>query len=94
VPSTDWSDTLMAADMAMAGAPVRADWWPMPGGVVHVFTHFRLELQVLRAIVAPETPLTFWAEPDRCLWVPRRDLHKAALPSVMRKIIAHALKEQ
>jgi A/G-specific adenine glycosylase len=94
VPSTDWSDTMMAADMAMAGAPVRADWWPMPGGVVHVFTHFRLELQVLRAIVAPETPLTFWAEPDRCLWVPRRDLHKAALPSVMRKIIAHALKEQ
>jgi A/G-specific adenine glycosylase len=94
VPSTDWSDTMMAADMAMAGAPVRADWWPMPGGVVHVFTHFRLELQVLRAIVAPETPLTFWAEPDRCLWVPRRDLHKAALPSVMRKIIAHALKQQ
>jgi A/G-specific adenine glycosylase len=94
VPSTDWSDTMMAADMAMAGAPVRADWWPMPGGVVHVFTHFRLELQVLRAIVSPDTPLTFWAEPDRCLWVPRRDLHKAALPSVMRKIIAHALKEQ
>jgi A/G-specific adenine glycosylase len=94
VPSTDWSDTMMVADMAMAGAPVRADWWPMQGGVIHVFTHFRLELQVLRAIVPPETPLTFWAEPDRCLWVPRRDLHKVALPSVMRKIIAHALKEQ
>jgi A/G-specific adenine glycosylase len=94
VPSTDWLDTMLPADMAMAGAPVRSDWWPVPGGVVHVFTHFRLELQVVRAIVPPETPLTFWAEPDRCLWVPRRDLHKAALPSVMRKIIAHALKEQ
>ncbi len=94
VPSTEWLDTMLAADMAMAGAPVRSDWWPVPGGVVHTFTHFRLEVQVVRAIVPPETPLTFWAEPDRCLWVPRRDLHKAALPSVMRKIIAHALKEQ
>ncbi len=93
VPSTDWSDTPLAQDMAAAGAPVRADWWPVPGGVVHIFTHFRLELQVLRAIVPVDTPLTFWAEPDRCHWVPRRDLAHAALPSVMRKIIAHALKE-
>jgi len=94
VPSTDWSDTILAADMALAGAPVRSDWWPVPGGVTHTFTHFKLELQVMRAIVPPETPLTFWAEPERCYWVPRRELHKAALPSVMRKIIAHALKEQ
>ena len=94
VPSTDWSDTLLPADMAMAGAPVRSDWWPVPGGIIHTFTHFRLELQVVRAIVPPETPLTFWAEPDRCVWIARRELHKAALPSVMRKIIAHALKEQ
>jgi A/G-specific adenine glycosylase len=94
VPSTEWADIMMPADMAMAGAPVRTDWWTVPGGVVHIFTHFRLELQVVRAIVPVETVLTFWAEPDRCLWVPRRDLHSAALPSVMRKIIAHALKEQ
>jgi A/G-specific adenine glycosylase len=94
VPSTDWSDTPLAADMALTGAPVRSDWWSVPGGLTHVFTHFRLELQVVRAIVPPETPLTFWAEPERCVWVPRRDLAKSALPSVMRKIIAHALKEQ
>lgn len=94
VPSTDWSDTLMPSDMAMAGAPVRTEWWPVPGGIVHTFTHFRLELQVVRAIVPPETPLTFWAEPERCVWIARRDLYKAALPSVMRKVIAHALKEQ
>jgi A/G-specific adenine glycosylase len=94
VPSTDWADIMMPADMAMAGAPVRTDWWTVPGGVVHIFTHFRLELQVVRAIVPVETVLTFWAEPERCVWVPRRELHSAALPSVMRKIIAHALKEQ
>jgi len=94
VPSTEWADIMMPADMAMAGAPVRTDWWTVPGGVIHIFTHFRLELQVVRAIVPTDTVLTFWAEPDRCLWVPRRELHSAALPSVMRKIIAHALKEQ
>jgi A/G-specific adenine glycosylase len=39
------------------------------------------------------TSLTFWATPDQCRWVARRDLGNAALPSVMRKVIAHALKE-
>ena len=37
--------------------------------------------------------LTFWAEPERCRWVARRDLAAAAVPSVMRKVIAHALSE-
>ena len=32
--------------------------------------------------------------PRRCQWVARRDLDRAALPSVMRKIIAHGLREQ
>ena len=66
----------------------------MPGVVPHTFTHFRLEVMVLRAIVPVETALTFWADAERCRWVARRDLAGAALPSVMRKIIAHALKAQ
>jgi A/G-specific adenine glycosylase len=48
---------------------------------------------VYRAIVPVEAPLTFWAEPERCRWVPRRELDGAALPSVMRKVLAHALRE-
>ncbi len=94
VPSTDWLDDWVATAPACAAAPVRTDWWPLPGSVVHVFTHFRLELQVLRAIVPTDASLTFWAEPERCEWVARRDLDGAALPSVMRKVIAHALKAQ
>jgi A/G-specific adenine glycosylase len=94
VPSTDWLDDWVPMEPACAAAPVRTDWWPLPTTVVHVFTHFRLELQVLRAIVPTDVSLTFWAEPDRCLWVARRDLDGAALPSVMRKVIAHALKAQ
>jgi A/G-specific adenine glycosylase len=93
VPSTDWADDWLSADLALGAAPVRGDWWAVPGAVIHTFTHFRLELMVFRAIVPVDSGLTFWASPERCRWVARRDLHAAALPSVMRKVIAHALKE-
>ena len=66
----------------------------MPGVVTHTFTHFRLEAIVYRALVPAESTLTFWADAARCSWVPRRDLDRVALPSVMRKIIAHGLTEQ
>ena len=93
VPGTAWGDLLPPAKEALRSAPLRADWWAVPGTVVHVFTHFRLELIVYRALVPADATLTFWAEPERCQWVARRDLHAAAVPSVMRKVIAHALKE-
>ena len=94
VPSTEWGDVLPPIAEALRAAPVRADWWAVPGVVVHVFTHFRLEVIVYRAIVPAEASLTFWADPQRCAWAARRDLHAKALPSVMRKIIAHGLQEQ
>ncbi|PPD25725.1 MAG: A/G-specific adenine glycosylase [Hyphomicrobium sp.] len=93
VPSTPWIDQWAATDEALGSIPVHGDWWSVPGSVVHVFTHFRLELVVYRAIVPLDTSLTFWAEPDRCLWLPRRDLDRAALPSLMKKVIGHALRE-
>ena len=82
-----------AGNGSAALGALRADWWAVPATVVHVFTHFRLELIVYRALVPADATLTFWAEPERCRWVPRRDLHAAAVPSVMRKVIAHALSE-
>lgn len=93
VPSTEWLPEMPPAREALRVAPVRADWWPVPAAVLHTFTHFRLELSVYRAVVPIETTLTFWADAPRCRWVPRRDLHEKALPSVMRKIIAHGLSE-
>jgi A/G-specific adenine glycosylase len=94
VPSTDWADTLPPVKEALRTAPVRGEWWAVPGTVVHTFTHFKLEMLVYRAILPADASLTFWADPQRCRWVPRRDLDRAALPSVMRKIIAHGLREQ
>ncbi|MCB1521007.1 MAG: A/G-specific adenine glycosylase, partial [Hyphomicrobiaceae bacterium] len=84
VPSTAWADEAPPRDSAVRAAPVRADWWQVPGVVTHTFTHFRLDLVVYRAIVPVDAELTFWAEAERCRWVARRDLASAALPSVMR----------
>ncbi len=93
VPSTDWAETLPEAREALRGAPVRGDWWAVPGTVTHTFTHFRLETMVYRTLVPSEAALTFWADPGRCSWISRRDLDGQALPTVMRKIIAHGLRD-
>ncbi|MFN0218735.1 MAG: A/G-specific adenine glycosylase [Hyphomicrobium sp.] len=93
VPSTEWGDVPTPAGGSLHGAPVKASWWPVSGKVVHIFTHFRLEIAVRRALVPLDASLTFWAAQERCQWAHRRDLDRAALPSVMRKIIAHGLKD-
>jgi len=93
VPSTEWIEDWMSADEALRLAPVKGDWWPVPGSVTHTFTHFRLELIVYRAVVAPTAALTFWADSPRCRWVSRHELGGQALPSLMRKVIAHAIGE-
>ncbi|HWB43804.1 MAG TPA: NUDIX domain-containing protein, partial [Hyphomicrobiaceae bacterium] len=94
VPSTAWGETLPPITGALRAAPVRGEWLAVPGVVSHTFTHFRLELIVYRALVPADATLTFWAEPQRCRWVARADLHGVALPSVMRKVIAHGLHRQ
>ena len=94
VPSTAWVDELIADEEALRAAPVRSDWWRVPGTVIHTFTHFRLEIDVYRAVVPANAALTFWADSNRCRWVPRAELERQALPSVMRKIITHGLKAQ
>ena len=93
VPSTEWGDLLPPVRDAMRTAPLRADWWKVPATVQHTFTHFELEMVVYRAVVPLDATLTFWADQARCRWVPRRELQAQALPSVMRKLLEHGLKE-
>ena len=85
VPSTHWGPAPPTPTDARAAAPVAADWRPLTGGVEHVFTHFALSLVVWRGEVG-NLPL-----PDGVRWVHPDDLGGEALPSVMRKIAAHAL---
>jgi A/G-specific adenine glycosylase len=91
VPSTDWCDAPMPLEEALRTAPLRGKWQRVPGIVAHTFTHFRLEMEVYRASAPTDVSLKSWIEAPRCRWVARRDLHRVALPSIMRKIIAHGL---
>ena len=77
-PVSDWT----SAPRPVAH-PLPADW-RHHGQVVHVFTHFRLELEIWSATVADTAGLSegWWADP--------RELDNEALPSVFRKVLAVA----
>jgi A/G-specific adenine glycosylase len=90
-PSSPWTEGDWQ-ELELDHAPLRAGWREVPSLVEHTFTHFHLELAVYLAEVASEAKLTKSAQPERCRWVPVRDLHGAALPSLMRKVLAHALE--
>jgi A/G-specific adenine glycosylase len=89
VPTTTWSHDFDDKG-ALQGAPRLAratpKWQRLPGVVTHVFTHFPLELTVYAA----EVPRGASA-PDGARWVSISVLHDEALPTVMRKVLAHAL---
>ena len=90
VPTSQW---LAAQDdeTALQQAPVLkgvARWHRKAGVVTHVFTHFPLQLVVYTATVAARAPA-----PAAMRWVPIATLKGEALPSLMRKVIAHGLGE-
>jgi A/G-specific adenine glycosylase len=80
VPGSDWAQ--VQPDMQ---PPIEAEWKKRPGVVEHTFTHFHLEVTVwvaenVEAVVPNET----------YRWVRLAEVDGEALPTVMRKIIAHA----
>ena len=64
-----------------------ANWRQATGPVRHVFTHFRLELDVYAAEIG-KAPA-----PEGHWWENAETLDEAALPTVMRKVIAHAFED-
>ena len=93
VPSTDWGHALTPSE-ALRAAPMHGNWQAVPGVVAHAFTHFRLEMRVYRATVGRDASFINSADQQRCRWIALRDLDRAALPSIMRKIIAHGLADR
>jgi A/G-specific adenine glycosylase len=86
VPTSAWSGDFDER-LALAEAPLaRRRWRRVPGVVSHTFTHFPLELAVFVTNVAKDTPA-----PAGTRWTPIATLADEALPSLMRKVIAHAL---
>lgn len=82
VPTTGWS-ARQDGETAVSAEPFSADWEPK-GSIVHVFTHFTLELSVYRARHdAPPPAGHFWSGPE--------GIAAEALPTVMKKAIEAAI---
>jgi A/G-specific adenine glycosylase len=86
VPTTQWSQDFDELN-ALSEPPLPAHWRKLPGRVTHTFTHFPLELTIYTASIQRGTK-----PPAGARWIPLRQLAGEALPSVMRKVIAHALE--
>jgi A/G-specific adenine glycosylase len=98
VPTTAWSkddtqshdtqsqDTRSHGDAPKFRVTKQIKWKRVAGVVRHVFTHFPLELAVYTAELPPRTPA-----PADTRWVKISALAGEALPTLMRKVIAHAL---
>ena len=89
VPTTAWAADFDAST-ALAAAPrfgvSQVAWRKLAGAVSHVFTHFPLELTVYRAELARDA-----AAPAGTRWTAIAQLGQEALPSLMRKVVAHGL---
>ncbi len=82
VPMTTWRETPWSRSEIEDQAPASGPWQPLPGQVVHVFTHFRLETGVWIG----RTPLG--ANLDG-VWVSEEHMGDHALPTLMRKVARH-----
>lgn len=88
IPSSDWHPQAMpAVDQVRGQAPVAVRLRPLTGLVRHTFTHFHLELTVAVGRASGQAPVAAgrWVAIDR--------LGDEALPTVMRKIVRHALAQ-
>jgi A/G-specific adenine glycosylase len=86
-PSSAWLEEPAGLQNALDGVPLPAEWRLVAGAVSHTFTHFQLELAVYVGRVEDGAAPV----PAGCRWHKPEELPGAALPSVMRKVLAHAL---
>jgi A/G-specific adenine glycosylase len=94
IPSTQWQVRAPDEIAACQDSPVQvapSKWRVLPGQVSHTFTHFHLELTVSVAPVTAKRASAAERDPD-LVWAHLDALGDYALPSVMRKVVKHALK--
>jgi A/G-specific adenine glycosylase len=85
VPGSEWNAEFEMKNALRTAPDLAAKWHRLPGLVRHVFTHFPLELVVYAADVPRNT-----RAPRGMRFVAAGNLKSEALPSLMRKVIAHA----
>lgn len=84
IPSTPWREDTWTPVDAARHAPLSCDWRPLRGTVRHTFTHFHLDLTVAAGMAKG-------GEYPGCRWIPAEELPDEALPTVMKKIVRHAM---
>jgi A/G-specific adenine glycosylase len=85
-PLSPWDSSFPSVAKALSEAPFRGAWERKPGFVRHGFTHFELELEiyVCRFRNRPKGE-GFWLTPP--------EFARAPVPTVMRKVIGHAVDD-
>jgi len=83
VPGTPWGTR---PECPLDAAPISRNWEKHSGFVKHIFTHFELRLDVYSATIMGRPALDgLWAEIDA--------LEDFALPTVMKKVLAHRWRD-
>ena len=86
VPGSVWQENVLLKPLSHA--PLQLNWSKRPGIVEHTFTHFHLQVTVWTASLAQHSAA---ALDESYAWFKLDDVETQALPTVMRKIIAHGL---
>jgi A/G-specific adenine glycosylase len=83
VPLTPFEEVPFAEKEALKHQPLPLHWEQVSARVKHTFTHFHLEIQILKASCpAPSSDF---------LWASLEKLHDYALPTLMKKVLAAGL---
>ncbi len=83
VPSDEWVPSNSWDNFPNPRIPIIANWEILPGMVRHTFTHFHLELKIVRLDLEEMINL------QEGQWCPVDESDKYALPTVMKKIFLH-----
>ena len=89
IPTTAWNETPWQDGAALREAPLAGDWRCLAGTVRHSFTHFHLELRVAMARIPGKR-----RGPAGSLWSAPGDLGRHALPTLMKKVVRHAMRHE
>jgi A/G-specific adenine glycosylase len=87
VPSSSWMENTSPLAQIISEAPADIVWQNLPGKVRHTFSHFHLELVIVFGHCKK-------AKSIEGIWCGLGDFGDHALPIIMKKVVAHALKHQ
>ena len=85
-PLGPWEENFPSNAKALKQAPFEAVWKKKPGIVRHGFTHFELETEVYVAELSKRPKF-------EGRWIAPNQLREVELPTVMRKIVEHAIED-